>query len=248
MPILETKNLTKAFDALIAVSDVTLEVEPGKIHAIIGPNGAGKTTFFNLLAGVFPPTSGKIIYNGKDISALKLHQRARIGIGRSYQVTSIFPELSVYENVRIAVQSRTSYNFSLFKVADRLKEIQDQTDAILLEIGLINLKGQIASTIPYGSQRALDVAIALSTNPQLLLLDEPTSGMSPDDTLKMIDLVKRISEKYTIVLIEHHMNVVMSISDTITVFNQGRIIASGSPREIQQNNEVQKAYLGGGRF
>jgi branched-chain amino acid transport system ATP-binding protein len=248
MPLIETKNITKAFGALIAVSDVNLKVEPGIIHSIIGPNGAGKTTFFNLLAGVFPPTSGKIIYNDQDISSLKVHQRAQIGIGRSYQVTSIFSELTVHENIRIAIQSRTSHNFSLFKKADNLSEILDKTDEILLDMGLADLKDQIASTIPYGSQRSLDVAIALSTDPQLLLLDEPTSGMSPEDMLKMIGLVERISEKYTIVLIEHHMNVVMSISDTITVLSQGMIIAGGPPHEIQQNEQVKKAYLGGGKF
>lgn len=248
MPLIETKNITKAFGALIAVAGVDLKVEPGVIHSIIGPNGAGKTTFFNLLAGVFAPTSGKIIYNGQDISSLKVHQRAQIGIGRSYQVTSIFSELTVHENIRVAIQSRTSHNFSLFKKADNLSEILDKTDEILLDMGLADLKDQIASTIPYGNQRSLDVAIALATDPQLLLLDEPTSGMSPDDTLKMIGLIERISEKYTIVLIEHHMNVVMSISDTISVLSQGMIIADGPPHEIKQNQEVKKAYLGGGKF
>ena len=248
MPLLQTDVLTKSFGALMAVCEVDLTVTAGTVHAIIGPNGAGKTTLFNLLAGVFSPSEGEIIFDGSDISRLKVHQRARIGIGRSYQVTSIFPELTVHENVRLAVQSRGHYNFSPFRRAIGLTDVALQADAILSEMGLIDLREQVASTIPYGSQRSLDVAIALATDPKLLLLDEPTSGMSPDDTLKMISLVERISKKYTIVLIEHHMNVVMSISDRITVLSQGRVIADGSPEEIQRNDEVKQAYLGGGTY
>jgi branched-chain amino acid transport system ATP-binding protein len=247
VPLLETQDLGKSFGALAAVFKVNLSVEVGKVHSIIGPNGAGKTTLFNLLVGVFPPTSGKILFEGRDISSLKLYERARIGIGRSYQVTSIFPELSVHENVRLAVQSRGRYNFSIFRSAVSLSEFIDQADAILEEMGLFEFRDQVAATIPYGSQRSLDVAIALATDPKLLLLDEPTSGMSPDDTRKMIALVERISQKYTIALIEHHMKVVMSISDTITVLSQGQILAEGPPVEIQRNEEVRRAYLGGGK-
>jgi ABC-type branched-subunit amino acid transport system ATPase component len=245
--LIATHSLSKSFGALVAVRDVDLEVAPGTVHAIIGPNGAGKTTLFNLLAGVFPPTRGRIVFDGRDISRLKVHQRARIGIGRSYQVTSIFPELTVHENVRLAVQSRSNYNFSLLQRADGLKEISDRADAVLNEMGLTVFRNQPASTIPYGSQRSLDVAVALATEPRLLLLDEPTSGMAPDDTVKMIGLIERISERYTIVLIEHHMNVVMSISNRITVLSQGSVIADGAPEEIQRNEQVQQAYLGGGK-
>lgn len=246
-PLLETRSVGKSFGALAAVSQANLSVEAGKVHSIIGPNGAGKTTLFNLLAGVFPPTSGMILFEGRDISSLKLHERVRIGIGRSYQVTSVFPELSVHENVRLAVQSRGRYNFSLFRSAASLSEFIDRADAILEEMGLLEFRDQVAATIPYGSQRSLDVAIALATDPKLLLLDEPTSGMSPDDTRKMIGLVERISQKYTVTLIEHHMKVVMSISDTITVLSQGQILAEGPPAEIQRNEEVRRAYLGGGK-
>jgi branched-chain amino acid transport system ATP-binding protein len=247
VPLLETQNLTKSFGALSAVSGASLNVHAGQVHSIIGPNGAGKTTLFNLLAGVFPPTSGRILFGGRDISNLKLNERARIGIGRSYQVTSIFPELSVHENVRLAVQSKTQRGVALFRAASSLVELSAKADSILEEMRLADFRDRIASTIPYGSQRSLDVAIALATDPQLLLLDEPTSGMSPEDTLKMISLVERISEKYTIALIEHHMKVVMSISDTITVLSQGQIIAEGSPDDIQRNDEVRQAYLGGGK-
>jgi branched-chain amino acid transport system ATP-binding protein len=246
MSLLETKKVTKAYGALLAVSDVSFDVEPGKIHSIIGPNGAGKTTFFNLLAGVYPPTSGKIIFEGADISSLKMHKRARRGISRSYQVTSIFPELTVRENVRLAVQSKRNQGLSFFRSAESLPELFEQADAILAEMEIYDLADQTAGTIPYGSQRSLDVAIAMATEPKLLLLDEPTSGMSPEDTVKMISLVERISERYTIALIEHHMSVVMSISDIVTVLSQGMVIAEGSPEEIQNNDEVKTAYLGGG--
>jgi ABC-type branched-subunit amino acid transport system ATPase component len=248
MTLLETKKATKAYGALIAVSKVDFQIEPGKIHSIIGPNGAGKTTFFNLLAGVYPPTSGQIIFEGQDISSLKMDRRSRLGIGRSYQVTSIFPELTVRENVRLAVQSRSHHNFSFFRHTHSLPELIEKADAILEQMGIHDLADKTASTIPYGSQRSLDVAIALATEPKLLLLDEPTSGMSPDDTVKMISLIERISERYTIALIEHHMSVVMSISDIVTVLSQGMVIAEGSPEDIQQNDDVKQAYLGGGKF
>ena len=248
MSLLETKKITKAYGALLAVSDVSFDIQPGKIHSIIGPNGAGKTTFFHLLAGVYPPTSGKIIFQGNDISSLKMHNRARLGISRSYQVTSIFPDLTVRENVRLAVQSKENRGLSFFRSAESLPGLIEKADAILAEMDIYDLADQTAGTIPYGSQRSLDVAIALATEPKLLLLDEPTSGMSPEDTVKMISLVERISERHTIALIEHHMSVVMSISDIVTVLSQGMIIAEGSPEEIQNNDEVKKAYLGGGTF
>ena len=248
MTLLETVKVTKAYGALVAVSKVSFKIEPGKIHSIIGPNGAGKTTFFNLLAGVYPPTSGQIVFEGQDISSLKMDRRSRLGIGRSYQVTSIFPELTVRENVRLAVQSRSKHNFSFFRHTESLPELIEKADVILEEMGIYGLADKTASTIPYGSQRSLDVAIALATEPKLLLLDEPTSGMSPDDTVKMISLIERISERYTITLIEHHMSVVMSISDTVTVLSQGMDIAEGTPEEIQRNDDVKQAYLGGGKF
>ncbi|HDM77646.1 MAG TPA: ABC transporter ATP-binding protein [Deltaproteobacteria bacterium] len=245
MTLLETKGLTKAFGALVAVSEVDLTVEKGVIHSIIGPNGAGKTTLFNLLSGVYPPTSGAIRFQGRDITSLKLFKRSRIGIGRSFQITSIFPELTVRENVWLAVQSRGKKNFSMLRKATDMKKVEEKTAAILEEMQLKEFEGYKAGTIPYGSQRSLDMAIALATEPILLLLDEPTSGMTPEDTHKMIALIKKVSERYTIILIEHHMNVVMSISDRITVLHQGRIIAEGNPEFIKENEEVRRAYLGG---
>lgn len=242
--MLETVNLSKAFGALYATHSVNLHVRKGSIHAIIGPNGAGKTTFFNLLAGVYAPSTGKVLFKGQDISKKTVPQRCRLGIGRSFQVTSIFPELSVAENVRLACQAKGGLGRSLFRRAGNCREVIDRADAILEFMGISYLGDLPAGTIPYGSQRSLDVAIAIGTDPDLLLLDEPTSGMSPDDTVRMIDLIHRLAERYTIVLIEHHMNVVMSISDTISVLQMGSLIAQGTPGEIQQNEDVKKAYLG----
>ena len=247
MIVLETKKVTKAYGSLLAVSDVDCKIEAGKIHSIIGPNGAGKTTFFNLLAGSYPPTSGKIFFENQDITSLKMHKRSQLGISRSYQVTSIFPDLTVRENVRLAIQSRTHHNLSFFRLTENLTDIIERADAILEEMGLYSFAENIASTIPYGSQRSLDVAIAMATEPRLLLLDEPTSGMTPDDTVKMMNLVERISERFTIALIEHHMSVVMSISDVVTVLSQGKVLAEDSPDEIQRNENVKMAYLGGGK-
>jgi len=244
MTLLEAKGLTKTFGALTAVNNVDLTVEKGVIHSIIGPNGAGKTTLFNLLAGVYQATSGTIIFQGRDITSFKLFTRSRIGVGRSFQITSIFPELTVRENVRLSVQLSGKKSFSMLRKALDMKEVEEKTTTILEEMGLREFEEQKAGAIPYGSQRALDVAIALATEPILLLLDEPTSGMTPEDIYKMIALIKRISERYNIILIEHHMNVVMPISDKITVLHLGKIIAEGTPEFVKGNEEVKRAYLG----
>lgn len=245
MTLLEAKGLTKTFGALTAVNNVNFTVEKGVIHSIIGPNGAGKTTLFNLLSGVYQPTSGNIKFQGRDITSTKLYERSRIGVGRSFQITSIFPELTVRENVRLSVQSRGKKNFSMLRKASDMKEVEEKTTTILEEMGLREFDDQKAENIPYGSQRSLDVAIALAMEPILLLLDEPTSGMTPEDIYKMIALIKRISERYNIILIEHHMDVVMSISDKITVLHLGKIIAEGIPESVKGNEEVKRAYFGG---
>ena len=242
--MLQTRSLCKSFGALSATRKVDLHVRKGQVHSIIGPNGAGKTTLFNLLAGVFPPTSGEVVFKGEDVSGRTVEERCSLGIGRSFQVTSIFPELTVAENVRLACQAKAGLGRTLFRLAARSAEINDRADSILDFMGILNLRDEPAGTISYGSQRSLDVAIAIGTEPELLLLDEPTSGMSPDDTLRMIELIRRLAERYTIVLIEHHMNVVMSISDTISVLHLGQLIAEGNPEDIQRDDVVKKAYLG----
>ncbi len=245
MALLETHKLTKCFGALEAVKDIDLKVQERTIHSIIGPNGAGKTTFFNIVAGVYPPTAGKVIFQGKDITHLKVYERSYQGIGRSYQVTSIFPELTVRENIRLAVQSRGNRNFNMFRNANSLIDINDKTTSILEEVGLSDIDDYKAGAVSYGYQRSLEVGIALATNPVLLLLDEPTSGMPPDEARRMMHLIKKISKGLAILLIEHHMAVVMSISDKITVLHQGIVIAEGSPEEVQKNEKVKRAYLGG---
>ncbi|WP_158945621.1 ABC transporter ATP-binding protein [Pseudodesulfovibrio cashew] len=242
--MLRTNSLCKSFGAIRATQKVDLHVKKDTVHSIIGPNGAGKTTLFNLLAGVFPPTSGTVIFKDEDVSGNTVNERCALGVGRSFQVTSIFPELTVAENVRLACQAKTGLGRSLFKLASRSREVNDKADSILEFMGILHLRDEAAGTISYGSQRSLDVAIAIGTEPDLLLLDEPTSGMSPDDTVRMIELIHRLAERYTIVLIEHHMNVVMSISDTISVLHMGELIAEGTPEEIQNNDLVRKAYLG----
>jgi len=245
MVLLETINLTKQFGALQAVKDVNLRIEERTIHSVIGPNGAGKTTLFNTVAGTSLPTSGKIYFQGNDITNSKVYERSHIGIGRSYQVTSLFPELTVRENIRLAVQSRGNRNFSIFRNANKLRDVESQTTSILDEVGLKDIALDKAGTVSYGYQRSLEVGIALATNPILLLLDEPTSGMPPDEARRMMNLIKRVSQGLTVLLIEHHMEVVMTISDTITVLQQGRVIAEGRPEEVQKNESVKRVYLGG---
>lgn len=242
--ILKTEKLTKKFGAMAAVSDVDLLVKEGEIHSVIGPNGAGKTTLFNMLAGTFPSTSGRIWFEDQEITGRKPYEISQIGIARSYQVTNIFPVLSIKENVRLSAQSRMRHNFSFFKKASSLREVEEKTLAVLEEVGLTDIMHHKAAEVSYGVQRALEVAIALATAPRLLLLDEPTSGMPHEDSFKIMDLIKKISKGLTIVLIEHRMHVVMSVSDVITVMAQGKVIAEGPPDEVRRNEEVIRAYLG----
>ena len=244
MTILKTEKLTKHFGAISAVSDVDLVVKKGEIHSIIGPNGAGKTTLFNMLAGTFPSTSGRIWFEDQEITGKKPFEISHLGIARSYQVTNIFPVLSIKENVRLSAQSRTRHNFSFFRKAASLREVEEKTLAVLEEVGLTEIMNHKAAEVSYGVQRALEVAIALATSPRLLLLDEPTSGMPHEDSFKIMDLIKKIAQGLTIVLIEHRMHVVMSVSDVITVMAQGKVIAEGPPEEVRRNEEVIRAYLG----
>jgi len=244
MEVLRTEGLTRRFGALTAVNQVNLLVGEGEVHSIIGPNGAGKTTLFNMLAGQLPPTSGKIWLKDQEITGWKPFEISHAGIGRSYQVTNIFPVLSIKENVRLGVQSRTKSNFSLFRKASSLTEVEEKTLQVLEEVGLTGIMNKKASEVSYGDQRALEIAIALATSPRLLLLDEPTSGMPHEDSFRIMDLIKQISQGLTIVLIEHRMHVVMTISDIITVMAQGKVIAEGPPAEVKKNEEVIRAYLG----
>ena len=242
--ILKTKNLSKNFGALRAVNDVTLGIGSG-VHSIIGPNGAGKTTLFNLVTGFLKPTEGKIFYQGKEITNLAPYEISKGGMARSFQITSIFPELTVYENVRLAVQSRlkASYNFLIsFKT---LKGVDEKTKNTLSLVGLLKLADLKAKNLSYGLQRGLDIGISLATDPKVILLDEPTSGMDRKDTDQIIQLITDISRRMPVVLIEHNIDIVLSISNVVTVLHQGEILSEGTPSEIQKNDKVQEAYLGG---
>ena len=246
MAYLETKNLCKYFGGLKAVDQVNFQVKEGQLQSIIGPNGAGKTTLFNLLSGLYLPTQGKIFFQGKDITEKMMNQISQIGITKTFQITHIFPRLTVFENVRISAQSRkTSFNF--WRKADSLEDINDKTMKILKRVQLAASHGRVASTLSHGEKNYLEIGIALATDPKLLLLDEPTAGMSPAETILATELIRGLRDKLslTIVLVEHDMSVVMKISDEVLCLNEGRVLACGSPNEISCNEEVQRVYLGG---
>ncbi|MDE0330876.1 MAG: ABC transporter ATP-binding protein [Nitrospinae bacterium] len=242
MPILETKNLSKHFDALVAVDSVDYSVDSGELRSIIGPNGAGKTTFFNMIAGDLLPTSGQVIFDGEDVSEVPAHERSHLGIGRTYQITNIFPKLSVLENIRIAAQSRKT-TFNLWSTVPSHKELIDKSDEIIERINLTEKRDELAGTLAHGEQRYLEIGIALATDPKLLLLDEPTAGMSPEETLQTGEFIKSLADPLTIVLVEHDMEVVLGISDIITVLHNGAFLAEGSVEEVRANAEVQRVYL-----
>ena len=245
--ILETRNLRREFGALVAVADVSVKVKAGSFHSIIGPNGAGKTTFFNLLSGNLQPTSGQVLYKGRDITRMPLYRTAHIGMGRSFQITNLFPNLTAFENVRLACQAMGHNNFSFWQPARHFTRYTDQTTAILKQVGLAERALQLAGTLPHGDQRKLELGIILGSDPEVLLLDEPTAGMAAEQVPELMALIQEIQQQgnKTVVLVEHNMNVVMSISDRITVMHQGRVLAEGAPAEIAANETVQSAYLGG---
>jgi len=247
LKILETKGLTKSFGGLTAVDGVDFQVEKGQLCTIIGPNGAGKTTFFNMIAGNLPPTRGEIWFKGENITNLPPYMVSRKSIARSYQIINLFPNSTVFENIRIAAQSRkVTYDF--WKNAQGLDEINGKVKKILETLRLTDRQESPASSLPYGEQRHLEIGIALATEPELLLMDEPTAGLTPEETLGIMELIKAISKGLTIILVAHDMDVVMKVSDRITVLHQGRVLAEGKPEEIQKNEEVQRVYLGGQRF
>jgi branched-chain amino acid transport system ATP-binding protein len=243
--ILVTKGLTKNFDGLTAVSNVDLQVEVGQIHAIIGPNGAGKTTFFNMLTGELEVSDGQVFFKEKNITRLKPNQIARIGIGRSFQQNKLFLNLTVFENLRLAEHAHRTGHFDLFRHFLSYREPVENAWHILEELEMTEIAAQKAGELSHGRQRTLEVAMALAAEPELLLLDEPTSGMSPDETVKMIRLLKKLGARLTLIIIEHNMNLVMSISSVITVLCQGSVIASGKPSDITRDPAVREAYLGG---
>jgi branched-chain amino acid transport system ATP-binding protein len=246
MALLETRELTKAFGALTAVNGVSLAIEAGSLHSIIGPNGAGKTTLFNLLTGTFPPTSGRILFDQEDITGTPAHRIAHLGLARSYQRTSVFPAFSLLDNVWVAAfATGRSWNGLLLKRTDEYPEATDRARQALSDVGLLSKAAVAAREISHGEQRQLELAIALAAAPRVLLLDEPAAGLSPEETRSMVALVRSLKGRYTVVLIEHKIDIIMSVSDRISVMHFGSLIAEGSPEEIQRNPEVRRAYLGG---
>ena len=244
---INTRHLTKYFGSLAAVNDVSITIKRNTLHAIIGPNGAGKTTFFNLLSGNMKPTSGEIYYNGMDLTKQPVHRMIHSGIGRSFQITNIFPNLTVYENIRLASQALEKQKYNIIRKAEKLEGSVSRTREVIDRVGLTSQAGNLARNLPHGDQRKLELGMILAPDPEVLLLDEPTAGMAAEQVPILIDLIQEIQEKggKTVVLVEHNMNVVMSISDKITVMHLGKILAEGKPSEIAANEEVQTAYLGG---
>ena len=242
VPVLRTENLTIRFGGLTALNGVNFEVGRDEIRAIIGPNGAGKSTFFNCLTGVLRPTSGRILFNGEDITGLTPDRISRKGIARSYQITNILPNATTLENVRIAAQSRR-HGWNMLTHHSDFRDIIEKAEAVLKSVGLIDKADELAANLSHGEQRNLEIGIALATEPQLLCLDEPTAGMSAAETHDTMELVRRIAKNLTILIVEHDMRVVMELAQRITVLHYGEVLAEGAPADIQRNPRVQEVYL-----
>lgn len=244
--ILETRGLRREFGALVAVADVNMQVKTGSFHSVIGPNGAGKTTFFNLLSGNLKPTAGQVFFKGEDITRLPVHRTIHKGIGRSFQITNIFPNLTVLENIRLACQALGRDNFKLFRSHHAFHQYEERAWEVMKLVGLGERALTPARTLPHGDQRKLELGMILAPDPEMLLLDEPTAGMASEQVPELMTLIRDIqaASNKTIMLVEHNMNVVMNVSDTITVMHYGEVLAEGSPAEISANETVQKAYLG----
>ena len=244
-PILQTRALTKRFGGLVAVSAVSLDLHVGEIHVVIGPNGAGKTTLTNLLSGDLPPTSGEVMFGGRDIAGCSSDHISRLGIGRSYQKTNIFLPFTVFENCRLAAQSRTPHALRVFSRAEGYDEINQRAAAALVAAGLDQRAERIAATLSHGEQRQLEIAMCLATQPRVLLLDEPLAGMGPHESQRMVELIKKLSTDHAIMLIEHDMDAVFTLAHRLTVMVNGEVLESGTPEAVRASPAVQTAYLGG---
>jgi branched-chain amino acid transport system ATP-binding protein len=243
---LETTALTKRFGGLTAVDTVDLRVERGAVHCVIGPNGAGKTTLINLLSGDLTPTGGRVLLAGDDITGLAPYRVSQRGIGRSYQKTNIFPEFTVFENAWLAAQSRLPSSMRFFRPAARLRDVEGRTTRALDMAGLAERAKIPAGVLSHGEQRQLEIALILATEPKVLLLDEPMAGMSADESLRMVGLLRRLRGDHTLVLVEHDMDAVFAVADVITVMVNGAVLESGAPQAIRASRTVQEAYLGEG--
>ena len=242
--VLETSGLTKEFKGFVAVNDVSLRVRRGSIHALIGPNGAGKTTCFNLLTKFLPPTRGTIVFNGVDITGERPEQIARRGIVRSFQISSVFPNLTVLENVRMALQRATGWSFKFWRSERMLDSLNDRARELLAQVDLQGFADAVTVSLPYGRKRALEIATTLATEPEVMLLDEPTQGMGHEDVARVTALIKRVAAGRTVLMVEHNMNVVSTIADRITVLARGSVLAEGDYATVSANAAVREAYMG----
>ena len=245
VPILEVENVSKRFGKFVALNKVTTKFETGKLSAIIGPNGAGKSTFFNVVSGAFAPSAGTLKFQGRDITGLAQHEFARIGIAKSFQITNVFRQLSAHENVRVAVQMRHA-RWQLLSPRAAMAEVNDRASALLERVGLAAHAKRPASDLAHGQQRALEVAMALAAEPELLLMDEPTAGMSPEETRVMMDLIVALAAERSVILVEHKMKLVMGICERLLVLHHGEFLAEGTPADIRANDDVKRVYLGQG--
>ena len=243
IPILRVQNVSQRFGKFQALNDISVDFEAGKLAAVIGPNGAGKSTFFNIVSGAFAPSSGRVVFKERDITDLKPHAYARLGIAKSFQITNVFKNLTAHENVRVAVQMRTT-RFDLLTPRNKLGELSDHADALLERVGLYVSRMKPAGDLAHGQQRSLEVAMALACEPALLLMDEPTAGMSPEETGAMMGLIQSLSAERTVILVEHKMKLVMGICDRLIVLHHGELLAQGTPDEIRANTDVRRVYLG----
>jgi len=244
--ILETRGLTKEFKGFVAVNNVNLTIRRGTIHALIGPNGAGKTTCFNLLTHFLTPTRGDIVFNGKHITGSRPASIARLGLVRSFQISAVFPHLSVLENVRIALQRKRGHSFDFWRSERHLSVFNDQARELIDAVGLAGFENALAAALPYGRKRALEIATTLALDPEMMLLDEPTAGMTHEDVERIAALIKRVSANRTVLMVEHNLSVVSNLSDHITVLARGEVLAEGDYGNVSKNPAVVEAYLGAG--
>lgn len=244
MNILETKGLYHDFKGLKVLFDINLEIKKGERHAIIGPNGAGKTTLFNLITGTYVPKKGRVFFKGKDVTGRQPEELVRQGMGRSFQITSIFSKLTAFQNIRIGILSKRGIRFNIFRYVDDMEDITRETEELLRQINLYDVRDVPAGILSYGQQRSLEIGMALATDPDLVMLDEPSAGMSKEEIYYAVELIRKLTENKTVVIIEHDMDVVFSLADRITVLHQGAVLASGPPQEIRENQAVRDAYLG----
>lgn len=243
VPILEVQAVSRYFGKFQALHNITTRFQAGELTAIIGPNGAGKSTFFNVISGGIAPSSGTVHFEGRDISSMAQHDYARAGIAKSFQITNVFKHLSAHENVRVALQVQTS-RYQILRPRAAYTEISDKADALLLKVGLVSSRTKLAGDLAHGQQRSLEVAMALACGPKLLLMDEPTAGMSPQETVVMMDLITQMASERTVILVEHKMKLVMGLCKRLLVLHHGELLAEGSPDDIRSNSEVKRVYLG----